>query len=260
MLKKNIFQIIEPSSELKKNKLSKVRDTECLFGENLNVVKTDKDWSFVVCLEDKYKGWIKSNTYGTRQLTTHIVSSVRSFILIKPDIKSEIIHYLPIRSKVKIVKIEKNWAKIKLNENKKYKFGYILKSNIIKKNDFKVNWVKYSELLMSVPYRWGGRDSFGIDCSALLQLTYAFTGKTLPRDSVDQLKFFKNNSNYTIKSSRELHFFSRGNIIYWEGHIAIIKNKKYLIHASGFHGKVITEKIDEVIRRIDKDYYLIKEN
>ncbi len=243
---------------MQKNKLSNIQDTECLFGEDLRVLKTEKDWSYVISLVDKYKGWVKSNSLGARQLKTHIVSSVRSFVLIKPDMKSEIIHHLPIRSQVKVVKIDKDWALIELNENKNYKFGYLRKSDVVKKSNFTVNWIKYAELLISVPYSWGGRDSFGIDCSALLQLSFAFSGETLPRDSAEQLKYFKNNPNYIIRYNCDLEIFNRGNIIYWCGHIAVIKNKKSLIHASGFHGKVVTEKIYDVIKRINEDYYLIQ--
>ena len=240
--------------------MNKTIDTECLFGENVSVLEVEKDLSLVITLVDKYKGWITSNSIGASQLSNHFISSIRSFVLTEPNIKSQTIYYLPIRSKVNIVKIEGDWAKIELIDNKDYKFGYLLKSDIIKENDFKGNWVKYAELFMSVPYRWGGRDSFGIDCSALLQITYAFTGVNLPRDSVDQFKFFKRNPNYRVKLNCEFHSFNRGNIIYWKGHVAIIKNKKNLIHASGFHGKVLIEKIDKVIRRIDKDYYLIQRN
>jgi len=33
------------------------------------------------------------------------------------------------------------------------------------------------------PYAWGGRTEWGVDCSGLVQATYAARGVTLPRDS-----------------------------------------------------------------------------
>ena len=48
-----------------------------------------------------------------------------------------------------------------------------------------------AQLLENTPYRWGGRDTIGIDCSALLQLSYQTYGEILPRNSSQQIKLKK---------------------------------------------------------------------
>ena len=134
----------------------------------------------------------------------------------------------------------------------------MINSHILNKDKINQNWVNYAELFLSTPYRWGGRDSMGIDCSALLQLSKSFSGEDLPRDSIDQFEFFKKSKNYKIICNPLLENFFRGNIIYWEGHVAIVFNKIKLIHASAFHGIVKLENIKEVVERINKPFYLIK--
>ncbi len=234
-------------------------DSQCLFGETFKVNNIKGGWSFGTSQEDQYKGWIKSNALGFHFNSTHVVASNRLFIFKKPDIKSKVINYLPLRSKITVNKIESDWAKLDLCINKQYHYGYILKAHILEKNKVDLNWVQYAEELISTPYLWGGRDSIGIDCSALVQLSKAFNGENLPRDTNEQFEYFKKNKNYSIFNNLENKFFLRGDIIYWKGHIGIIVDKKNLIHASGYHGKVVIEKITEAINRVNKKYFLIKE-
>ena len=157
------------------------------------------------------------------------------------------------------MKKKKDWAKLDISINKKILTGYVINSHILNKDKIIQNWVDYAELFLSTPYRWGGRDSIGIDCSALLQLSKSFSGEDLPRDSIDQFEFFKKSKNYKIICNPLLENFFRGNIIYWEGHVAIVFNKIKLIHASAFHGIVKLENIKKVVERINKPFYLIKE-
>ena len=45
------------------------------------------------------------------------------------------------------------------------------------------DFVAVAERLVGTPYLWGGRTSFGLDCSALLQQSLAAAGIACPRDS-----------------------------------------------------------------------------
>ena len=254
-----LYRIIKSSASLKKNYQNSSIDTECLFGESFEVESKRGLWCFGKCGEGNYKGWVKSSVLGKFINSNHIVSAKRSFVFKKPDIKSEIILYLPLRYRVMVIENKNDWAELDISINKTKLTGYVINSHILDKDKIIKNWVKYAELFLSSPYRWGGRDSIGIDCSALLQLSKSFSGEDLPRDSRDQFEYFKKSKNYKIVSNPLLGNFSRGNIIYWKGHIAIVINKEKLIHASAFHGIVKLENIREVVKRINKPFYLIKE-
>jgi hypothetical protein len=259
-LNQNLFQIIAPSTFLKKSINNDSIDSQCLFGEYFNILDTKGSWSFGTSIEDQYQGWVKSNSLGSYSNITHVVSSTRSFVFLNPDIKSKVLNYLPLRSKINVNKIENQWARIVIFRNNKYDHGYILNSQILPKNTIDLNWVKYAELLLFTPYRWGGRDSIGIDCSALLQLSKAFMGERLPRDTQQQFEYFDQLKQYTIYNDPFPKAFSRGNIIYWKGHIAIIIDEINLIHASAHHGKVVIETIEEALLRVNKKYFIVKED
>ena len=258
-MKELSYRIIKSSAILKKNYKNSSIDTECLFGESFEVQCKKGSWCFGKCVEDNYKGWIKSNVLGNIIESSHIVSAKRSFVFRKPDIKSEMIIYLPLRSKIKVIDKRDNWAKLDLSLNKNKHYGYILFNHILQKQEIRQNWVKYAELFLHTPYRWGGRNSIGIDCSALLQLSKSFSGEYLPRDSNEQFEYFKKAVNYNIIKDPQSEKFSRGNIVFWKGHVAIVIDENKLIHASAFHGIVKMENIKKVITRINKTFYLVRE-
>ena len=43
-----------------------------------------------------------------------------------------------------------------------------------------------AESMKGVPYHWGGRSSWGLDCSGLVQLAAMLTGRLVPRDASQQ--------------------------------------------------------------------------
>ena len=92
-------------------------------------------------------------------------------------------------------------------------------------------------------YLWGGKTIFGIDCSGLIQLSFSYFEKQIPRNSQDQESFFTNNL-----LNKDL--LKRGDLVFWPGHVGIMKNSKTIIHSSGHSMKVIIENIDLTIERL----------
>ena len=83
-----------------------------------------------------------------------------------------------------------------------------------------------------------------MDCSGLIQLLLNFNNKFCPRDTKDQVKYFKKKIKFkNIK---------KNDLIFWKGHVAIVLSKKKLIHAYGPLKKVVIMNIDYAIKRIEK--------
>jgi len=100
------------------------------------------------------------------------------------------------------------------------------------------------KIFKNIKYKWGGNSFKGIDCSALVQIFYKFNNEFCPRDSKDQMKYFRKN----VKLSK----IKKNNLIFWEGHVAICLSNKNLIHAYGPKKKVIIMDTNKTINEIEK--------
>jgi cell wall-associated NlpC family hydrolase len=108
-------------------------------------------------------------------------------------------------------------------------------------NDF----VAVAERFLNTAYLWGGRTSLGLDCSSLVQLSLAAAGIAAPRDTDLQERALGDAVEGGI--STPLH---RGDLVFWAGHVGIMIDGEYLLHANGHHMSTVIEPLAKVIARI----------
>jgi hypothetical protein len=92
---------------------------------------------------------------------------------------------------------------------------------------------------LNVPYLWGGRTHFGIDCSGFTQIVYKLKGINLKRDASIQAQEGTAVDSVLTAKLGDLAFFNNdeGRIT----HVGIILGAGKIIHASG---KVKIDSID----------------
>ena len=96
-------------------------ETECLFGETVDILDQCLDWVYCRLNTDNYCGWIKKDGLGKLENPTHRVIVNRSFIYREKNPKSECYFYIPLGAKLKINKIQSSWAEISFYHNNKKK-------------------------------------------------------------------------------------------------------------------------------------------
>ena len=209
--------------------------TQMIFGESFSISKKTKNWLKVKIKEDGYKGFIQNKRFSNFLKPTHKIHVLKAKVYKFPNKKKKLTE-LSFGSKIKVIE----------NKGKFLKFskGWINKHEV-KKNSFKEkDPFKKINMFKNIRYKWGGKSFKGIDCSALLQVFLNFNNKYCPRDTKDQIKYFK--KKVILKNVK------KNNIIFWKGHVAIALSKKKLIHAYGPAKKTVIMDIESTIKKIKR--------
>src|SRR5262249_60073637 len=96
-----------------------------------------------------------------------------------------------------------------------------------------------------VRIRWAGRTALGLDCWGLVQVALTAAGRICPRDSDMQEQAL----GTPVPQAGE-GALQRGDLVFWNGHVAIVRDGTTLIHANAFHMAVAIEPVAEAIARI----------
>tara|TARA_Y100000996_G_scaffold411226_2_gene394971 strand:+ start:161 stop:874 length:714 start_codon:yes stop_codon:yes gene_type:complete len=215
-----------------KNSLKSKLSSQILFGEKFKILSSERGWLKVKTSYDNYIGFIKKRNFFKSRENTHKISSISASLYLRPSKYYLIKKKLPFCSLISVTDTNKNF----------YKFEkYWIKKNDVVPISYKQKIFRNINIFKNIPYKWGGKTYKGIDCSALVQLFFKFNNLYCPRDTKDQIKYFK-------KAKK----IKKDAMIFWKGHVAICISKTKLIHAYGPKKRVILMNIKKTLKLIEK--------
>jgi cell wall-associated NlpC family hydrolase len=216
-------------------------DTEALKGERVTVYETDEEgWCWGQLDRDGYVGWLPANALTEPgPPATHVVTTLRTLAFPGPSIKLPPVAGFSLGCRLVVMRTEGPLAATPA--------GYVPARHLAPVDTLAPDFVAVAERFLGVPYLWGGKTSLGIDCSGLVQVALTAAGIVCPRDSDMQERALGEAVDADIARLR------RGDLVFWKGHVAIVRDADTLLHANAFHMAVAAEPIADAVARIAAD-------
>ena len=235
------FRIVAPTAPLRRAPdLEAPLETEALHGEAVVVYEAHGEWRWVQLARDGYVGYLPAAALGPWRAPTHRIAALRSHAYPGPSIKRPPRFALSLGALVEVSHFEGDFA---VADDDLCLCARHLAPIDARESDF----VAVAERFLETPYLWGGRTSEGIDCSGLAQTALTAAGIAAPRDSDMQ----EATLGQLLPLDDALGRLRRGDLVFWKGHVGVMRDMATLLHANGWAMKVTSEPLAEARARIE---------
>jgi cell wall-associated NlpC family hydrolase len=208
--------------------------TQLLHGERFIVYERRPDglaWGQAEL--DGYVGYVAASALGAVQSPGQRITAVWSQVYPRPAVRARVQSELPFLAEVAIAGTTGAFARLRAG-------GHVPRAHLAPLSG---DFVDQAERFVGTPYLWGGRSARGIDCSGLIQLALLAVGRAAPRDSDMQAALL----GAELPARAALR---RGDLVFWNGHAGIMRDRDTLIHANAHQMAVTAEPFAAVAARV----------
>ncbi|MBP2831973.1 C40 family peptidase [Aquimarina sp. U1-2] len=202
--------------------------SQVFYGEHFKVLEPQKKWSKIRLAYDQYEGWIDNKQYLEITETQYHNLDQKEICF-----SGDLVEFVNCsQDQLLAIPLGASLGALEF-------FNHTYDGHTLTKKRSKEHLIDTAFLYLNAPYLWGGKTSFGIDCSGFTQMVYKLNGHKLLRDASQQATQGEVLSFIEESDPGDLAFFDNE-----EGaitHVGMMLQDNHIIHA---HGKVRVDRID----------------
>lgn len=167
--------------------------SEAIYSERVEPLSFVGDWTEIITSIDNYRGWVKGNCIVTLDSSSTfssaqhlIVNRLSAHLYTEPDTIYGPLITLPLESRLEPIGRQPfgstRWIPVRLIDGTPC---FVQRGDVdLYHKPLEIREMcDFSLRFLGLPYTWGGRSSFGYDCSGFIQMLFRQRGVLLPRDS-----------------------------------------------------------------------------
>ena len=231
-------QLIQPLTDLLASP-DGARQRQLLLGDAFTVIDRHDGFAFGQAAKDGYCGYLPETALGPHKPPTHWIAAPMTVLYPQADMKLRETGGLTLGARVTA-----------LGETGKFTQttrGYVPTLHLKPIGEWHKDPVAIAQTYLGTPYLWGGNSRAGLDCSGLVQACLMSCGMNCPGDSDLQQGLGKPISDKAA--------LKRGDLLFWDGHVALCMNADFMIHATAAFMAVVMENTRSAIKRIADQGY-----
>jgi cell wall-associated NlpC family hydrolase len=213
---------------------------QALFGEPVFLFERQGEWAYVQLALDRYVGWMRlASLEPAGREASHRVRVLRTFIYERPDMKSRPSRAISMNARMALDESHGNFVRIE-------GAGWVFARHVAPLDETETDFVAVAQKFVGSPYLWGGRESAGVDCSGLVQVSLQATGIFPLRDTDMQ------EATLGLAHEPDAAFtnLERGDLVFWKGHVGIMCSPSLLLHSSARDMHCEVEPLMQAVDRI----------